>query len=418
MSSSVAEGTDPGTGARSAPVPEKEGLGQGSQAVRPGDLGALSRWRLILGETAEDHGIACAGEREQQAGRVVDFLFEGGEGAGGERGTGADGRRRSGQRSGGRGPGHGFTVPTWVDAVRKLFPRQVKEVMERELVRRRGLSELLEKPELLEKVEPNVELVKTLLTHRDLLTPKTRILARKVIDKVVRELQGKLRVQVEPAITGALRRDRHSPRKIFRNLDLKTTLRRNLHNWSEEHKKLLVDRAYFFAAERGARPWHVVIAVDQSGSMLDSTIFSAVMASIFYELPAMRTSLYLFDTEIADLSDKVGQPVDVLLEVQLGGGTDIAKAVRYGRQLLREPARTILVLISDFYEGGPSAELLREVQEMAEAGVRMIGLGALGYDARPAYDRGLARRLRKVGMDILVATPEELSECIGRIIRG
>ncbi len=382
------------------------------------DVATLSRWRLILGEAAEDHGIACAGQREQEAGRVVDFLFEDGEGAGGDRGVGADGRRRSGQRSGGRGPGHGFTVPTWVDAVRKLFPRQVKEVMERELVRRRGLTELLEKPELLEKVEPNVELVKTLLTHRDLLTPETRVLARKVIDKVVRELQDKLRVQVEPAITGALRRDRHSPRKIFRNLDLKTTLRRNLHNWSEEHRKLLVDRAYFFAAERNRRPWHVVIAVDQSGSMLDSAIFSAVMASIFYELPAMHTSLYLFDTEVADLSEQVGQPVDVLLEIQLGGGTDIAKAVRYGRQLLREPARTILVLISDFYEGGPASELLREVQEMAEAGVRMIGLGALGYDARPAYNHGLARRLRQVGMDILAATPEELSECIGRIIRG
>ncbi len=393
-------------------------------APDPADVATLSRWRLILGETAEEHGIACDGEREQQAGGVVDFLFEDGdegedEAAGSSVGAG-DGHsnRRGSQRSGGRGPGHSFTVPTWVDAVRRLFPRRVKEVMERELVRRRGLAELLEKPELLEKVEPNVELVKTLLTHRDLLRPETRVLVRKIIDRVVRQLKEKLRVQVEPAIVGALRRDRHSPRKVFRNLDLKTTLRRNLHNWSEEHGKLLVDRAYFFAAERKRRPWHVVIAVDQSGSMLESAIFSTVMASIFYELPAMRTSLYLFDTKIADLSDQVGQPVDVLLKVQLGGGTDIARALRYGRQLLREPARTILVLISDFYEGGGEEDVLREAQELAEAGVRMIGLAALGYDARPHYHRALAGRLRKVGMDILAATPEELADCIGRIIRG
>ena len=305
-----------------------------------------------------------------------------------------------------------------MDAVHRLFPRQAKEVLERELVRRRGLSELLEKPELLERVEPSVELAKTLLTHRELLNPKTRVLARKIIGQVVRELKEKLEVQVEPAIVGALRRDRHSPRKVFRNLDMKTTLRRNLTHWDEEQGRLLVERAYFFAAERNHRPWHVIVAVDQSGSMLDSAIFSAVMASIFYELPAMRTSLYLFDTEVADLSDQVGQPVDVLLQVQLGGGTDIAKAVRYARRLVREPARTILVLISDFYEGGAESDLLRETSELSESGVRLIGLGALGYDARPDYNRSLGRRLRKVGMDILVCTPERLAECIGQIIRA
>jgi Mg-chelatase subunit ChlD len=378
------------------------------------DTTTLARWRLVLGDTAEAYGISCSDRCEQEAGEIVDFLFEKEP----ESDTGKSGRRRRGSRTGGRGSGHSFTVPAWVDAVQRLFPRQAKEVMERELVRRRGLTELLEKPELLEKVEANVELVKTLLTHRDLLNPKTRVLARKIIEKVVQELKDKLKVQVEPAIVGALRRDRHSPRKVFRNLDLKTTLRRNLHNWDQERQKLLVDHTFFFAAERNRRPWHVIIAVDQSGSMLDSAVFSAVMASIFYELPAMRTSLYLFDTEVADLTDLVGAPVDVLLKVQLGGGTDIAKAVRYGRQLVREPARTILVLISDFYEGGQQADLIREVQEMSEAGVRMIGLGALGYDARPDYNKSLARRLRKVGMDILVCTPERLADCIGQIIRG
>ena len=392
--------------------------------LTPEDVATLSRWRLILGDTAEEFDITYGGDRERQAGEVVDYLFEGddagdGDGVGsGKALSTAAGSRRSSRRQGGRGPGHGFTVPTWVDAVHRLFPRQAKEVLERELVRRRGLSELLEKPELLERVEPSVELAKMLLTHRELLNPKTRVLARKIIDQVVRELKEKLEVQVEPAIVGALRRDRHSPRKVFRNLDMKTTLRRNLTHWDEEQGRLLVERAYFFAAERNHRPWHVIVAVDQSGSMLDSAIFSAVMASIFYELPAMRTSLYLFDTEIADLSDQVGQPVDVLLQVQLGGGTDIAKAVRYARRLVREPARTILVLISDFYEGGTESDLLRETSELSESGVRMIGLGALGYDARPDYNRSLGRRLRKVGMDILVCTPERLAECIGQIIRA
>ena len=168
------------------------------------------------------------------------------------------------------------------------------------------------------------ELVKTLLTHKDLLTPKTRILARKVIDKVVQELRKQLEIRVEQAITGALRKDRHSPRRVFRNLDLRTTLRRNLRNWNQERQKLFVDRVFFYAAEKNKRPWHVIVCVDQSGSMLESAIFSAVMASIFAELPGVKTSLVLFDTQVVDLTDKVGAPVDVFSRPQ---NADVARVV-------------------------------------------------------------------------------------------
>lgn len=372
----------------------------------------LARWRLVLGKSAEDHAITCAGDAGcQRIEQLVGYLFGEGEGGAGE------GAPKKGERQGGRGAST-LTVPRWVDLVGELFPHSAKEVLERELVRRRGIGELLEKPELLEKIEPNLELVKTLLTHKDLLNPKTRVLARKIIEKVVEELKDKLKIQVEAAITGAIRRDRHSPRKVFRNLDLRTTLRRNLKNYDADRGKLLVDQLFFYAAERKKRPWHVIVVVDQSGSMLDSAIFSAIMASIFYELPAVKTSLLLFDTQVVDLSDQVGQPVDVLLTMQLGGGTDITLALQHAEQLVREPARSIVVLITDFYEGRAESDLVRQVREMAESGIRMIGLGALGYDARPEYNRATAGKLRKVGMDVLVCTPERLAECMAEIIRG
>ncbi len=371
------------------------------------DSPTIARWRLVLGREAEAEGLTLGGDRDlQRIDDLVGFLYE-------PTAAGAKG----GARSGGRG-GSALTVPAWVDEVNELFPRQAQEVLQRELVKRRGIQQILDQPELLEKVEPNVELVKTLLTHKELLNEKTRGLARKIIEDVVEQLKRRMQVQVESAITGAIRRDRHSPRRSFRNLDLRTTLRRNLDNFDRESGRLLVDRLYFFAAERRRRPWHIIIAVDQSGSMLDSAIFSTVMASIFFELPAVRTSLFLFDTQVVDLSDQVGQPVDVLLSVQLGGGTDIAQAVRYASQVVREPARSIVVLITDFYEGGSEQDLVRQTGDLAQAGVRMIGLGALGYDARPAYNKTLARKLRKVGMDVLVCTPEKLAECMARIIRG
>ncbi len=380
----------------------------------------LSRWRLVLGKDAEKHGISISGGAEGSSGSkgdleriegLVGFLFEGG-------GDGGDGAAvKSKDRQGGSGSST-MTVPEWVESVKELFPNQVKEVMEKELVRRRGISELLEKPELLEKIEPNQELVKTLLIHKDLLNPKARVLARKIIQQVVDQLKDKIKLQVEQAINGAIRRDRHSPRRVYRNLDIKTTVKRNLKNFDSDSDKLLVERLYFFAAERKRRPWHVVINVDQSGSMLDSAIFSAVMASIFYELPSMKTSLVLFDTQVVDLSDKVGEPVDVLLSINLGGGTDITKSLLYCQQLVREPARTIVVTISDFYEGRDERDLIDQTRVMFDSGIRMIGLGALGYDARPEYNKSTAARLRKVGMDILVCTPERLADCIGAIIRG
>ena len=172
-----------------------------------------------------------------------------------------------------------------------------------------------------------------------LLTPKTRIPARKVIDRVVQERRKQLEVRVEQAISGALRKDRHSPRRVLRNLDLKTTLRRNLRNWNEERRKLFIDRVFFYVAEKNKRPWHVIVCVDQSGSMLESAIFSAVMASIFAELPGVKTSLVLFDTQVVDLTDKVGAPVDVLLSVHLGGGTDITRALEYCSGLVRPRPR-------------------------------------------------------------------------------
>jgi Mg-chelatase subunit ChlD len=379
------------------------------------DPHTLARWRLVLGKVADQHGISCTGNADaERIEQLVGYLFEPGEGQSQGKGRGG---RSSADRSGGLGPSH-LTVPEWVDAVNELFPQQSKEVMQKELVRRRGIAEIMEKPELLEKIEPNLELVKTLLTHRELMNPKTRILARRIIEKVVEELKRKMQVQVEQAITGAIRKDRHSPRKVFRNLDLKTTLRRNLQNFDSQTGKLLVDQLFFYAAERKKKPWHVIVVVDQSGSMLESAIFSAVMASIFAELPAVKTSLVLFDTQIVDLSDQVGQPVDVLLSIQLGGGTDITQALIYANGLVRQPQRTIVVLITDFFEGRAESDLVAQTRLMADGGVRMVGLGALGYDARPSYNKATAGKLRKVGMDILVCTPEKLAECMGEIIRG
>lgn len=375
---------------------------------------SLSRWRLILGPSAEAHGIQTADEHSKQQAEVLDYLFA--PSSSQKQGKGK-GKRRGGSNSRSAGNGQStFTIPDWVQAVDELFPREAKEVLEQELIARRGIAQLLKEPDLLAKIEANIELVKTILTFKNLLNEDTRILAQKVIEKVVNELREKLKPEIQQAVAGAIKRNRHSPAKVFRNIDLKTTLRRNLQNWDEEAQRLVVDRAYYYASERSQRPWHIIIAVDQSGSMLESAVFSTIMASIFYELPSVNTSLFLFDTDIADLSDQVGQPVDVLLNVQLGGGTDIAKAMQYAQQLIKEPRRSIVILITDFYEGGDENRLLECTRAINLSGTRTVGLAALGYDARPDYNRVTAKSMAKQGMDILTCTPEQLTECIVKIM--
>lgn len=391
------------------------------------DPAMLARWRLVLGKVAEHEGLPAPHDPgATEIDGALEYLFEK---EAPPKPTEHGAKRRkvpskkqtrgapSSERTGGLGATV-WTIPTWVEKVGELFPVKAKEVMEKELVRRRGIASLLSEPRLLERVEANVELVKILITHKSLLNERTRPLARAVIDKVVTELQRRIKLAVEPVITGALRRDRHSPRQVWRNLDLRRTVWQNLKNYDRDRERLLVERLHFFAAERKQRPWHVVVVVDQSGSMLESAVFSAIMASVFAELPALRTSLVLFDTSVLDLSDRVGQPVDVLLSVQLGGGTDIGQAMRYAAQLVREPRRTILVLVSDFMEGAPPDALVRQTELLFESGVRLIGLGALTYEGRPAYDHHMAGRLRKAGMDILSCTPEELADCMARVITG
>lgn len=367
------------------------------------DNETIGRWRLVLGKDAETNNITIQSDSEyNRIENLLDYLF-------------TDGYPES-DRSGGLGPSS-LTVPDWIEGVSELFPASAKEIMEKEFISRKGIYKLLQQPELLEKIEPNPELVKTIISHKGLLNENTRSLARKIIDTVVEELKQKIKFKVERSITGAIRRDRHSPQKVYKNIDLKKTIYQNLKNWDPEKQRLLVDNVFYYAAERKKRPWHIIILVDQSGSMLDSAIFSAIMASIFAELPSLRTSLVLFDTEIVDLTDQVGQPVDVLLSIQLGGGTDITKAMIYGNQLVREPQRTIVVLISDFCEGSDEKNLLKQTEFMYDAGIRLIGLGALGYNAVPEYCRTTAKKLKKRGMDILSCTPERLAESMAQIIQ-
>lgn len=367
----------------------------------------VERWRLVLGRYANGQlGSAPAGSAQARMEAALDFLY--GREYGGRGVRGGDGSRPDQLQPGGSGASAPALV-TWLSEVRELFPRETVEIVERHALDRYDLTELITDPELLERMEPDEDLLKTLLMLKGHLGEETLAVARRIIRQVVEELRRRLELEIRAALAGRLNQHRHSPLKVAANFDPHGTIRRNLKNYDLEGRRIVLADVLFF--ERNARrlPWDIIVCVDQSGSMAGSVIHSAVMAGILAGLPAFRIRLVVFDTSVVDLSAYADDPVDVLMRVQLGGGTDIAKAVRYCAQLVENPHRTVLVLVTDFCEGGAPTDLIRAVRGLAEARVKLLGLAALDGAAEPFYDKAMAGRLADEGMEIAALTPGQLA---------
>jgi Mg-chelatase subunit ChlD len=396
---------------------------------------ALARWRLVLGRFSERRLGACTGggpgqgqgdgggsgrdrrggrgvgggSRYERMDRVLDYLY-GREYAG--RGVRGD---RSREGTGGSEDSV-LEVPDWLKDVRELFPRETVEVIERHALERYGLTELVTDEETLRKMEPSYELLKAVLSFRHLMAPNVLEVARRLVRQVVEDLKRRLAKDVRRAFWGRLNRRKRSPLKVARNLDWHRTIRANLKNYDRERKRLIVESLHFWSRVEHHIPWHIIMAVDCSGSMMDSVIHSAVMAGIFKGLPAVRVSLVAFDTAVVDLTEHADDPTAVLMSVQLGGGTDIAGALGYCETLVTSPTRTILVLVTDFYEGGPPDRFVAAVKRLREAGVRVLGLAALDADANPAYDRSMAEQCAAVGAEVAALTPRRLAEWMAQVI--
>ena len=369
------------------------------------DTLALARWRLVLGQLAEERLAGANGsEAYERMDRVLDYLY------GREHG-----RRGLRTREGGRGPSS-FTVPDWIRQVRELFPADTCEVITRHALDRYGLTELVTDKETLEKLEPSHELLKTLLTFKGLMQGDVLEVARKIVRTVVEQLRRRLESEVRPVLWGRVDRTRRTRFRSARNLDLRRTVRANLAHWDTERRKLLARELHFSSRVQRHLPWHVIMAVDCSGSMIDSVIHSAVMAGIFRGLPAVKVSLLAFDTAVVDMSEAVEDPVELLMSVQLGGGTDIGGAIATCASLVQNPTRTVVVMVTDFGEGGPIAPLLTAIRRLRSEGVRVLGLAALDSQAQPSYDRRVAEACADAGAEIAAMTPRHLAEWLSRVM--
>src|SRR3954469_25452880 len=326
----------------------------------------LKRWRLILGGgQADGTGAKLDGDAAVMD-KAMTALYESDRQAG----------------LGSSAP----SAPRWLGDIRKYFPKSVVQVMQKDALHRLKLHQMLTEPETLESIEADVHLVATLLSLRGILPAKTKETARHVVRKVVDDLMKKLEQPVKQAIAGALNRAARNRRPRHNEIDWNRPIRANLRHYQPEYKTIIPETRIGFGRKRSSLR-DIVLCVDQSGSMATSVVYAGVFSAVLASLPAVSTKMVVFDTAVVDLTEKLADPVDVLFGTQLGGGTDIHQALAYCQGLIRQPHDTILVLISDLFEGGNAKEMLKRVANIVGSGVQTICLLALNDDGAPMFDQ-------------------------------
>ncbi len=365
------------------------------------DQNRLRRWRLVLGEPAEADGGCGLTGLDAQIDAALGALYDP-DGPGGLRGgSGASSPR----------------VARWLGDIRRYFPASLIQVMQKDAFERLDLKSMLLQPELLEAVQPDVHLVATLMSLRGIIPAKTRDTARAVVNRVVAALMARLEEPMRAAVSGALNRAERNRRPRHAEIDWNRTIRANLRHWQADYQTIIPEQRIGYGRKARRTQREVILCIDQSGSMANSVVYSSIFGAVMASLPAVKTHLVVFDTAVVDLTEQLSDPVEVLFGVQLGGGTDINRAVGYCREIIREPRNSILVLISDLYEGGVERNLLQRAAELIQSGVQFICLLALSDEGAPSYDHQLAAKLAALGAPAFACTPDQFPNLMAAAIR-
>jgi len=353
------------------------------------------RWRLVLGSGAADGMSLRLSGQDARLDEALGALYDQGQGEG-------EGQTERSAGLGGSAP----RVARWLGDIREYFPSSVVRVLQQDAIERLNLQRLLLEPEILQSVEADVHLVATLMSLRHLAPTQARETMRQVVKGVVDELMRRLSQPMQQAVRGSLNRALRNNRPRPNEINWDRTIRANLKHYQPEYKTVIAERLIGYGRQHKQAVQEIVLCVDQSGSMATSVVYASIFAAVLASIPTIKTQLVVFDTSVVDLTDLLTDPVDVLFATQLGGGTDINRAIAYCQTRIDRPSETTLVLISDLYEGGNGAELVKRVAQLVQSGVTVITLLALNDDGAPAYHHELAQRFAGLGAPAFACTPD------------
>mgnify|MGYP001203963982 CR=1 FL=1 len=345
----------------------------------------LRRWRMLLGgDEADGIGLTLSG-RDAAMDKAMSALYDS------ERKAGLGGSQPNAAR--------------WLGDIREYFPTSVVRIMQKDAMERLDMRRLLFEPEMLGAMEPDIDLVATLMSLSGVIPARAKSTARLVVQRVVQDLLRKLDAPMRQAVAGALKRSIRTRRPRHNEIDWNRTIRANLKHYQPEYRTIVPETRIGYGRKRSALKT-VIVCIDQSGSMGQSVVYSGVFGAVLASIPSLKTHIIAFDTAVADLTEKMTDPVDVLMGVQLGGGTDINRALAHCQGLIRQPAETVLVLITDLYEGGNNVDMLKRAAAIVNCGVTMVTLLALGDDGAPGFDAKNAAALAAMGVPSFACTPD------------
>lgn len=370
------------------------------------DCRSLNRWRLILGSFSNLE----IDNKYSEIDETLNFLYDREYTQNG--GYSLDNFNNSNSSK----EKSALTVPKWISKVKKLFPKETVEIMQKQALEKYKLTEILTDENILKEIEPNIELLKNILTFKDMMSQNVKKLAYDIVKKTLEEIKNKMEVEIKKVFYGKKLPNSNTTNKIFKNLDIKKTIRYNLKNYDIKNKTIFTDKLFFNQNIKKYNPYNIIILIDESGSMLDSVIYSSIMASIFANLPYLSIKLIIFDISVVDLSEHIKEPIDILFKVQLGGGTNIAQALEYAKKITFAPDKTIVLLISDLFDSNDYKLMYKNANDIIESGSKLIILTALDYNANSIYDKEAARYFSKIGAKVGALTPSKLSKWISDII--
>lgn len=375
----------------------------------------IGRWRLILGEESHkefesmgDFRGDILTDEQYLMDQALDAIYN---------------KEKSFMGGSTRGAGKGASKPyisRWLGDVRSLFDKEIVKIIQTDAMERCGLKQLIFEPEILEQIEPDINLASTIMLLKDQVPKQSKDSVREFMKKIVEQINKLLADDIRRAVTAALNKKRHSPIPSASALDFKTTIRHGIKNYNRDLKKIVPEHYYFFerSTQTSANKFTVILDVDQSGSMGESVIYSSIMSCILAGMNSLNTKIVAFDTEVVDLSEKTEDPVDLLFGFQLGGGTDINKSLAYCSRYIENPKKTLFFLISDLMEGGNRAGMLRRLKDMKDSQVMVVCLLAIADGGKPYYDAQMAGRISSLGIPCFACNPQKLPQLLERVFKG
>lgn len=370
-----------------------------SDSPLDGPISAEERWQLMLGADEELGGLRGS---LQAMDRALGALYN----------TGDDAEDRRG--------GLGASAPSvtrWLGDIRNYFPSRVVRVMQTDAIERLGVRSLLTEPEVLETLEPDVHLVATLAQLSSVIPERSRATARAVVAKVARQVEERIADRLQQSVLGALNRASRTSRPRPGDIDWNRTIAANLKNYLPEHRTVVPERLIGYGRRHLGVQREFAICLDQSGSMATSVVYASIMAGVMASLRTLRTSLVAYSTDIADLTEALADPVDVIFGAQLGGGTDTSPALEYCRRTITRPSAAVLLLISDLYDSDPK-RMLEHIARIQADGIQVVVLLTLSDDGLPFYNHDVAASLGDMGVPAFGCTPDAFPDLIAAAIQG